>query len=145
MAKQSSFIFDPFQLLGQNRASETPSKAVLRPVEKFWEGQKQILGEYEKLTAAMLERRRAGTEAALDAVHKMQQCKDPAEWASCCNEWLGGSFARLANDGMDPMNESFKVWTEFSHSMNAGISSAMAPVQARESEAHKGSMRHPKH
>ncbi len=137
--EQTTAAFDPLQFFPSNGGGEAVSKAMLQPIERFWEGQKQVLGEYEKLTATMLERRRAGTEAALDAVHKMQQCKNPAEWASCCNEWLGGSVARLANDGFDLVNESLKIWTEVSQNLNAGIASAASPEQ--KTEAHKSHAR----
>ena len=130
-------MFDPLQFFGQNGSGEALSKAMLQPFENFWESQKHALGEYQKLTSAMLERRRAGTEAALDAVHKMQHCKNPAEWASCYNEWLGDSFARLAKDGIDLMDESVKIWTELSQSVNTGLSSAMAPMSQHEGEAYK--------
>jgi hypothetical protein len=133
--------FDPLQFFGQDGGNEALSKAILQPMERFWEGQKQVLGEYEKLATAMLERRRAGTEATLDAIHKMQHCKNPEEWASCCNEWLGGSFARLAYDGMDLMNESFKIWTELSLSASTGIASVIGPAPEGEAESQKSQAR----
>lgn len=125
---------NPFTALLESGAGDAWRGAMLRQSERFWEAQRKLLDEYEVLSRTLLERRRAATEATLETMRKMSACRDSSDWAQCCSDWLAGSFARVAADSRDMLEEGMKAMSEFAQSMSSGISGA-AGTAAAEKEA----------
>src|SRR5215469_4869325 len=86
--------------------------AMLRQTERFWEAQKKLLDEYEALSRSLIERRRTATEATLETMRKLCACRDSADWAKFCSDWIAGSFERVAADSRDVLDEGMKVLAE---------------------------------
>lgn len=93
--------------------------------ERFWRMQTRLLENFENMSKAWLERRRAGTEAALQTATKICDCDDPSEAASAYNDWLAGSMDRLAQDGRAVGEMSMQMFQEM-----AGVMEAAAPMVA---------------
>lgn len=106
---------DPKELRSLSRAQ----------AERFWRMQAHLLENFETMSRAWLERRRAATEAALRTATKICDCNDPAEAASACNEFLAGSMERLAEDGRAMGELSMKLFQDM-----AGAMEAAAPTTA---------------
>jgi hypothetical protein len=100
---------------------ESLQKSMLHQMERFWEGQRRLLDEYETLSRALLERRRKATEATLDLVRKMSTASNGDEWAKCCTDWVKDSFTRIAEDSRDMIAEGFKMLTEVSETVSANM------------------------
>lgn len=133
MAKTVPALYDPLNFLQQGSDAW---KKMLQPIEVFWGGQRKLVPEYEKLAASLLKRRREGTDAAINAVHEMQNCSSPAEWAKCYSEWVAGSLSRLASDSQELMAESFQVLNAMSlGTENAGDAPPPETTAARPSAA----------
>lgn len=112
---------DPFRAWMDTGTGEPLRKSMLHQIERFWEGQRKLLDEYESFSRAMLDRRRSAAESALDTLRKMGTVADGAEWARCCSDWLTGSFARVAEDSRDMIQESWKIFSEVSQTMTEGM------------------------
>jgi hypothetical protein len=136
MADQASTDtpIDPFKALLDNSAVDAWRKSAFHQLERFWECQNKLLDEYRAFSQALLERRRAATEATLDTVRKMCACNDNTEWMKHCTDWLSGSFSRLAADGNDVLQESMRMMAEVSQTMSAGMAET-AEVSAATREA----------
>jgi len=108
---------------------------MLHQMERFWEGQRKLIEEYESFSRAMIERRRSAADSTLDALRKMGSCTDSADWAKCCSDWLTGSFTRVAEDSRDMMQEGWKMFAEASQTMTAGMAeTAEAATSAAETQ-----------
>ena len=112
---------DPFRAWMDAGSGEPLRKSMLHQMERFWEGQRKLLDEYESFSRAMLERRRSAAESTLDTLRKMSSVSDGAEWAKCCSDWMTGSFARVAEDSRDMIQEGWKLFTEVSQTMTEGM------------------------
>ena len=86
---------DPFRAWIDAGTGEPLRKSMLQQMERFWQGQKKLLDEYESFSRAMLERRKSATEATLDLLKKMSTAADGTEWAKCCTDWVTGSVTRM--------------------------------------------------
>jgi hypothetical protein len=127
---------DPFRAFMEAGSGEPLRKSMLNQMERFWEGQKKLLDEYESFSRAMLERRRSAAAATLDTLRKMGTTMDGAEWAKCCSDWFAGSLTRVAEDGRDMIQEGFKVMAEVSQSMTAGMAeTAQATAETQQAAA----------
>lgn len=136
MDNRSETPMDPFRAFMDAGASEPFRKSVLHQMERFWEGQRKWLDEYESFARSLLERRRSAAEATLDTLHKMSACTDGSEWAKCCSDWLTGSLTRVAEDGRDMIQEGIKVLAEVSQTMTEGIAeAAKTTVEAQQAGA----------
>jgi len=120
----SRFEMDPFRAWMEAGTGEPMRKSMLHRMERFWEGQRKLLDEYESFSRAMLERRRSAAEATLDTVRKMGAAADGAEWAKCCSDWLTGSFTRVAEDSRDMITEGWKMFADVSQAMTEGMAEA---------------------
>jgi hypothetical protein len=67
---------------------------------RFWEGQDRILDAMQGYANGWLERRHAGTEAALDAAQEMIDAATPVEAMREYQKWAFGSFERIIDDGL---------------------------------------------
>jgi hypothetical protein len=134
MAETSMPKFDPFKSFAQLGANDAWRKNASEQVEKFWVQQKKLLSEFETFSHQLLERRRVATDAALDMARRLAGCKDPTEWTKCCNDWMVGSMARMADDSRDLMQEGMKVVSELSKSMNADMSAIVEATRAANAE-----------
>jgi hypothetical protein len=112
---------DPFRAWMEAGTGEPLRQSMLHQMERFWEGQRKLIDEYESFARAMLERRKSAAESTLDTLRKMGTCADGAEWAKCCSDWLTGSFARVAEDSRDMIQEGWKMFAEASQTMSAGM------------------------
>lgn len=112
---------DPFRALMEAGAGEPLRRSMIHQMERFWEGQRKLLDEYESLSRAMFERRRSAAASTLDALRKMSAATDGAEWTKCCSDWLTGSFSRVAEDSRDMIEESWKVFAEVSQALTEGM------------------------
>ena len=127
---------DPFRAWMDANAGEPLRKTMLHQMERFWEGQRKLLDEYESFSRAMLERRRLAAESTLETLRKMSAVSDSAEWAKCYSDWFTGSMTRVAEDSRDMMQEGFKVFAEVSQSMSAGVAeTAQATVETQQAAA----------
>lgn len=127
---------NPFKLFFENEAGDAWRDSMLRQTERFWEAQRKLLDEYETFSRTLIQRRRAATEATLETVRKLGACRDNADWAKCCGDWVAGSFARVAADSRDMLEEGMKVLSDVSQSMSAGTSqTAEAAAAAGEAAA----------
>jgi hypothetical protein len=135
---------DPFRAFMDAGAGEPLRKSMMSQMERFWEGQRKMLEEYETFSRAMLERRRTAADATLDTLRKMGTSSDSAEWTKCASDWFTGSVTRIAEDGRDMMTEGFKMWSEVSQAMTAGMAEtaqATAETQQRTAEASQAAAR----
>lgn len=135
---------DPFRAFMDAGTGEPLRKSMMNQMERFWEGQRKMLDEYESFSRAILERRRSATEATLDALRKMGTSSDGAEWAKCCSDWFNGSMTRAAEDSRDMISEGFKMLAEVSQAMTAGMAEtaqATAETQQRTAEASQAAAR----
>jgi hypothetical protein len=107
-------------------SGEPLRKSMLHQMERFWESQRKLLDEYESFSRAMLERRRSAADSTLDTLRKMGACTDGADWAKCYSDWLAGSFARVAEDSRDVLQEGWKLFSEASQTMTAGMAETAA-------------------
>ncbi len=131
---------DPFRIFMDASTGEPLRKSMLHQMERFWEGQRKLLDEYESFSKGMLERRRNATEATLDAVRKMSSCADGSEWAKCYSDWFTGSWTRVAEDSRDMIQESFKVLNEVSQTVSAGwAETAQATAETQQAAARSAS------
>ncbi|HEY7611220.1 MAG TPA: hypothetical protein VIF14_18485 [Alphaproteobacteria bacterium] len=126
---------NPFKAFLESAAGDAWRSSMLRQTERFWEAQRRLLDEYETFAHGLLERRRAATEATLETMRKLCACGDNAEWTKYCSDWVAGSFARIAADGRDMLEEGMKVMADISQSMSAGISEAADPAAAAKEAA----------
>jgi len=126
---------NPFTAFLQSAAGDAWRDAVLQQSERFWEAQRKMLDEYESLSRTLLGRRRAAAEATLETMRKLCACRDNAEWARCCGDWLAGSFARVAADSRDLFEEGAKMMSEMAQSMSAGVSKAAEKASAEREAA----------
>lgn len=117
----SRMEMNPFRAWTEAGAGEPLRKSMLHQMERFWEGQRKLLDEYESFSRTMLERRRNAAEATLDTLRKMGACADGADWARCYSDWLTGSFTRVAEDGREMMQESWKLFADVSQAMTEGM------------------------
>jgi hypothetical protein len=124
MSSKFETPMDPFRMWMDAGSGEPLRKSMLHQMERFWEGQRKILDEYESFSHAMLERRRNAAVSALEALRKMGSASDGAEWAKCCSDWLTGSFTRVAEDSRDMIQESWKMFSEVSQNMTQGMAEA---------------------
>jgi hypothetical protein len=74
------------------------AQLVTRPLEICLRLQADLLKSAQPLTMDWLERRREGTDAALEALYKLTRCTDLAEAASVQREWFDGAVKRLNSD-----------------------------------------------
>jgi hypothetical protein len=135
---------DPFRAWMDAGAGEPLRKSMMTQMQRFWEGQRKMLDEYESFSRTMLERRRSAAESTLDALRKMSGSADTAEWTKCCSDWFTGSVTRMADDSRDMLTESFKIWAEMSQAMTAGMAEtaqATAETQQRTGEAAQAAAR----
>ena len=121
---------DPFRAWMEAGTGEPMRQSMLHQMERFWEGQRKLLDEYENFSRAMLERRRNAAESTLDTLRKMGACSDGAEFAQCCSDWLTGSFARVAEDSRDMIQEGWKMFAEASQTMSAGMAETAEAAKA---------------
>lgn len=127
---------DPFRAWMEAGTGEAMRKSMLHQMERFWEGQRKLLGEYETFSRAMFERRRSAAESTLDTLRKMGTCADGAEWAKCCSDWLTGSFTRVAEDSREMVQEGWKMFAEVSQSMTEGMAeTAQASAESAKAAA----------
>ena len=127
---------DPFRAWMDAGSGEPLRKSMLHQMERFWEGQRKMLDEYESFSRAMLERRRTAAESTLDTLRKMGTCSDGTEWAKCYSDWLTGSFTRVAEDSRDMIQEGWKMFAEVSQSMSQGMAeTAQATAETQQSAA----------
>jgi len=131
---------DPFRAWMDAGTGEPMRKSMLHQMERFWEGQRKLLDEYESFSRAMLERRRAAAESTLDTLRKMCAASDGSEWAKCCSDWLAGSFTRVAEDSRDMIQESWKMFAEVSQTATAGMAeTAQATAETQQAAARTAS------
>ncbi len=128
---------DPFKAYLGSEAGEAWRSAMLRQSERFWDAQRKLLDEYETFSRALIERRRAATEATLETMRKLSACSDNAEWAKSCGEWFAGSVERVAADSRDILQESLKVFSGISESMSAAMSEAASGADAAKQAAQR--------
>jgi hypothetical protein len=126
---------NPMKAFLESDAGDAWRGAMLRQTERFWEAQRKLLDEYETLSRTLVERRRTATEATLETMRKLCACRDGADWAKCCSDWVAGSFARVAADSRDMLEESMKMLSEVSQSMSAGMSEAAGTAAAAQDVA----------
>jgi hypothetical protein len=129
---------DPFRMWMDAGGGEPLRKSMLHQMERFWEGQRKILDEYESFSRAMLERRRTAAVSTLETLRKMGSASDGAEWAKCCSDWLTGSFARVAEDSRDMIQESWKMFSEVSQNMTQGMAEAAQATSETQQAAARG-------
>lgn len=127
---------DPFRAWMDAGTGEPLRKSMFHQLERFWEGQRKMLEEYESFSRAMLERRRSAAESTLDTLRKMGTAADGTEWTKCCSDWLTGSFSRVAEDTRDMIQESWKIFAEVSQTMTEGMAeSAQASAETAKAAA----------
>lgn len=127
---------DPFRAWMDSGTGEPLRKSMFHQMERFWEGQRKMLDEYESFSRAMLERRRNAAEATLDALRKMGSAADGAEWAKCCGDWFADSMTRMSEDGRDIIQESWKLFADASQNMTAGMAAtAQATAETQQAAA----------
>jgi len=126
----SRIEMDPFRAWMEAGTGEPLRKSMLHRMERFWEGQRRLLDEYESFSRAMLERRRSAADAAVETLRKMGAAADGAEWAKCCGDWFTGSITRLADDNREMIQESWKMFADLSQAMIEGMGeAAQAPAE----------------
>ncbi|MBL8839628.1 MAG: hypothetical protein JNL66_25455 [Alphaproteobacteria bacterium] len=105
--------FDGFaQLFGDGTALRSTLNA---QADGFWRTQGEILGNLQTLSRAWFERRRAGTEAAMETAQTMCSCGNPADAALAYQRWLAGSMERLTADAVETQAQMIKLsqaWIE---------------------------------
>jgi hypothetical protein len=124
MTTRNEMPIDPFRAF-MGDAGEGWRSTMFHQLERFWEAQGRIVDEYQSMSRAMLERRRAAVEQARDTMHRMSTASDGAEWAKCCTDWFSGSFTRLAEDGRDLVQGGLKLMSEMSQGVASGAAEAM--------------------
>lgn len=130
---------NPFTAFLQSAAGDAWREAMVRQSARFWEAQKRMLDEYEELSRTLLARRRAATEAAIETMRKLGACRDNSDWTACCGDWLAGSFARMAADSRDLLEEGMKLMSEMAEGMSAGTpEDAGKQAAAREATMARG-------
>lgn len=112
---------NPFRALMEAGSGEPLRTSMLHQMERFWEGQRKFLDEYESFSRALLERRRVAAESTLDTLRKMSAASDGAEWTKCCSDWMTGSFTRVAEDSRDMIQEGWKLFSDAAQTMTAGV------------------------
>mgnify|MGYP003393665302 CR=1 FL=1 len=95
--------------------------------ESFWRAQERALDHLDSMTKDWLNRRRQGTQAALDAAHKLCGCKDPSEASSVYGAWMTGSAERMADDA--------RAFSERMMKLMQDLAEAAAPPPAKSTEA----------
>lgn len=121
---------DSFRAWMNAGLGEPMRKSMLQQMERFWEGQRKWLHEYESFSRTLLERRHSAADAALDMLRRMGTTADGAEWAKCCSDWLTGSFTRVAEDGRDMIQEGWKMFADVSQALTEGMAeAARAPAE----------------
>lgn len=65
---------------------------------KFWEGQSRLLDNMQEFASGWFDRRHVGTQAALEAVQKACEAKNPADTLACYQEWAAGAASRILDD-----------------------------------------------
>lgn len=129
---------NPFKIFFESDAGDAWRGSMLRQTERFWEAQRRLLDEYESFSRALIERRRAATEATIETMRKLGACRDNADWAKCCSDWVAGSFARVAADSRDMVEEGMKVFADVSQSMSAGLAQSEEVAAAPKEAAARG-------
>jgi hypothetical protein len=136
MATKFEMPTDPFRAFIDAGAAEAWRKSMFQQMERFWEGQKKLIDEYQSFSRTLLDRRKAATDATLETVRKMTASTDGSEWAKCASDWLSGSITRMTDDGRDLIQEGMKVMAELSQSVSAGMGeTAQAASQVQQSVA----------
>lgn len=106
----------------------TIAQMMARPFEIWLRWQADMLKAAEPVTTGWLERRREGTEAALEAIEKLAACRDLSEAASIHSDWLDGAMKRL--------NSDIEVLTEQAMAMSREAFTASRNATQTSSEAH---------
>ena len=88
--------------------------------ESFWKVQTRLLDQYETLAQDLVDRRRQGTEAALNTAQRLCSCSDVAEANSVCNDWMVGSVERMVADSRALGELSMRLFQEAMGSVQSG-------------------------
>lgn len=93
---------------------------------KFWESEESLLKSMKEFADGWFERRRVGTEAALQTAKRIGEAATPLDAWREYQDWLGGAVARMLEDGMACQQQMIKA--------NAGLVQHM-PRQEPKREA----------
>ena len=88
--------------------------------ENFWQTQSRLLDQYETLAQELIDRRRQGTEAALQTAQRLCSCADAVEANSVCSEWVVGSVERMISDSRALGEMSLRLFQEAMGSVQSG-------------------------
>jgi hypothetical protein len=87
-----------------------PAAKTYAPVGiKFWESEETVLNSMKEFADGWFERRRIGTQAALEAARRMGEAATPLDAFREYQDWLGGAMARLLEDGMACQQQFLKA------------------------------------
>lgn len=90
--------------------------------EAFWKAQARILDQYDTLAQELVDRRRQGTDAALNTAQRICGCADVAEANAVCNDWVVGSIERMIADSRALGEMSLRLFQEAMGSVQTGAS-----------------------
>lgn len=115
-----------------NWAGNSPEarEAAKRQAERFWQSQRDILDNFEKLTQSWLERRRSGTAESLSAATKLCDCKDAGEVGQIYTDWMTQSVDRWINDGRALNKHALLTLQQFTAVLEGLRESAVAEADA---------------
>lgn len=86
-------------MMEQTRNILSANPMISPQMEKFWEAQDRMLQETEAYSQAWFKRRHEATQAALDAVQKMNGKKaDSSATVQAMADWQHGSIQRMTKD-----------------------------------------------
>jgi hypothetical protein len=99
---KASEFFDPFEFVQRGFVPPPAWRDVARKnAADFWTNQEKILDSMRTFADGWIERRRAGTEAALGAAQHMCEAETQLDAVREYQKWAAGSFERLVRDGLE--------------------------------------------
>jgi Phasin protein len=105
-------------------------RVALQQAETFWRAQERALDHLDTMIQEWLNRRRQGTQAALEAAQKLCGCKDPNEASSVYGAWMTGSAERLADDARAFSERMMRMMQDLAEAASAPSANAAADKSA---------------
>jgi len=108
-----------------------PAAKTYAPVGiKFWEGEETVLSTMKEFADGWFERRRIGTQAALETARRMGEAATPLDAFREYQDWFGGAMARLLEDGMACQQQFMRVNAKLAPHLPGSASSKEAEPEA---------------
>ncbi|WP_022722169.1 hypothetical protein [Rhodopseudomonas sp. B29] len=102
----------------------------------FWQGEESLLGSMKEYAEGWFERRKAGTEAALQLARRMGEAATPLDVWREYQDWAASASARLLEDVIAYQQQFMKANARFTGKL-PGIGTSAAENSAPDQNANR--------